>query len=45
MSGPDRDRNGQARAREIITAQQLKSRGGQSRPPTHVAHYARGRDA
>jgi hypothetical protein len=25
--------------RAIITAQQPKSRGGPSRPPTHVAHY------
>jgi hypothetical protein len=34
-----------ARTRAIITAQQPKSRGGPSRPPAHVTHYARGRGA
>jgi hypothetical protein len=28
--------------RAIITVRQPKSRGGPSRPPAHVAHYARG---
>jgi hypothetical protein len=41
--GTHHDRSGQARA--IIAARQPKSRGGPSRPPAHVAHYTRGRDA
>jgi hypothetical protein len=34
-----------ARTHVIITARQPKSRGGPSRPPAHVAHYACGRGA
>jgi hypothetical protein len=34
-----------ARTCVIITARQLKSRGGPSHPPAHVAHYVRGRGA
>jgi hypothetical protein len=36
------DRSSRARTRAIITTQQPKSRGEPSRPPAHVAHYARG---
>jgi hypothetical protein len=42
---PPRTEQPGARMRTIITAWQSKSRGGPSRPPTHVAHYARGCDA
>jgi hypothetical protein len=31
--------------RAIIATRQPKSRGGLSRPPAHVTHYARGRIA
>jgi hypothetical protein len=41
-NGAHHDRSGQAHARAIITARRPKSRGGPSRPPAHVAHYARG---
>jgi hypothetical protein len=43
--GTHHDRGNRAHARAIITVRQLKSRGGPSRPPAHVAHYARGRGA
>jgi hypothetical protein len=43
--GTHHDRGNRTHARAIITARQPKSRGGPSRPPAHVAHYARGRGA